>query len=39
MIIATNFLAMILINLFILLLEKGVYPYEYMDNCKKFSEI
>ena len=23
---------------FILLLRKGVYPYKYMDNCKKFNE-
>ena len=26
------------INKFILLLKKGVYPYEYMDNCKRFDE-
>ena len=25
-------------NKFILLLRKGVYPYEYMDNWKKFNE-
>ena len=24
--------------MFILLLQKGVYPYEYMDDCKKFNE-
>ena len=27
------------INKFILLLRKGVYPYEYMDTCERFSEI
>ena len=26
------------INKFILLLRKGVYPYEYMDDCKKFNQ-
>ena len=26
------------INEFILLLRKGVYPYEYMDECEKFNE-
>ena len=26
------------LNKFILLLRKGVYPYEGMDNCKKFDE-
>ena len=26
------------IIMFILLLQKGVYPYEYMDDCKKFNE-
>ena len=26
-------------NKFILLLQKGVYPYEYMDDRKKFNEI
>ena len=26
------------INKFILVLKKGVYPYEYMDNCKRFDE-
>ena len=26
-------------NKFILLLQKDVYPYEYMDDCKKFNEI
>ena len=26
------------INKFILLLRKGVYPYEYMDECEKFNE-
>ena len=26
------------INMFILLLRKGVYSYEYMDDWKKFSE-
>ena len=25
-------------NKFILLMQKGVYPYEYMDDCKKFNE-
>ena len=25
-------------NKFILLLRKGVYPYEYMDNCERFNE-
>ena len=25
-------------NKFILLLQKGAYPYEYMDGCKKFNE-
>ena len=25
-------------NKFILLLRKGVYPYEYMDHCEKFNE-
>ena len=24
--------------MFILLLQKGIYPYEYMDDCKKFNE-
>ena len=24
-------------NKFILLLQKGVYPYEYMDDCEKFN--
>ena len=27
------------INKFVLLLRKGVYPYEYMDTCERFSEI
>ena len=27
------------LNKFVLLLRKGVYPYEYMDICKRFSEI
>ena len=27
------------INEFVLLLRKGVYPYEYMDSCKRFDEI
>ena len=27
------------INKFVLLLRKGVYPYEYMDNWNRFSEI
>ena len=26
------------LNKFILLLRKGVYPYEYMDNCERFNE-
>ena len=26
------------INKFVLLLRKGVHPYEYMDSCKKFDE-
>ena len=26
------------LNEFILLLRKGVYPYEYMDNCERFDE-
>ena len=26
------------INKFILLLGKGVYPYEYMDGCERFNE-
>ena len=26
------------INMFILLLQKGVYPYEYTEDCKKFNE-
>ena len=26
------------INKFVLLLRKGVYPYEYMDNLEKFDE-
>ena len=26
------------LNKFILLLRKGVYPYEYMDSCEKFNE-
>ena len=26
------------LNIFILLLRKGVYPYEYMDSCEKFDE-
>ena len=26
------------LNKFILLLRKGVYPYEYMDNCERFDE-
>ena len=26
------------INKFIFLLRKGVYPYEYMDSCKRFDE-
>ena len=26
------------INKFILLLRKGVYPYEYMDSCERFNE-
>ena len=26
------------INMLILLLQKGVYPYEYMGDCKKFNE-
>ena len=26
-------------NEFILWLRKGVYPYEYMDDCEKFNEI
>ena len=25
-------------NKFVLLLQKGVYPYEYMDDCDKFNE-
>ena len=27
------------INKFVLLLRKGVYPYEYMDTCERYSEI
>ena len=27
------------LNKFVLLLRKGVYPYEYMDTCERFSEI
>ena len=27
------------INKFILLLRRGVYPYEYMDSCERFDEI
>ena len=27
------------INKFVLLLGKGVYPYEYVDNWERFSEI
>ena len=27
------------INKFILLLRKGIYPYEYMDNWKRFNEV
>ena len=27
------------LNKFFLLLRKGVYPYEYMDNCKRFNEM
>ena len=26
------------LNKFVLLLRKGVYPYEYMDNCERFNE-
>ena len=26
------------LNKFILLLRKGVYPYEYMDSCERFNE-
>ena len=26
------------INKFVLLLKKGIYPYEYMDNTDKFNE-
>ena len=26
------------LNKFILLLRKGIYPYEYVDNCEKFNE-
>ena len=27
-----------IVNKFVFLLRKGVYPYEYMDNCKKINE-
>ena len=33
----TNFRTMTIIS-FILLLQKGVYPYEYMDDREKFNE-
>ena len=26
------------VSKFILLLQKGVYPYKYIDDCKKFNE-
>ena len=32
-----NFLTMIAISLFFVL-RKGVYPYEYIDDCEKYSE-
>ena len=33
----TNFLTMITISLFFVL-QEGVYPYEYIDDCEKYSE-
>ena len=35
----TTSLSNLVNNRLILLLQKGVYPYEYMNDCKKFKEI